>query len=844
VNDRDRERFDKFTERARKVLSLAQEEAQRFNHNYIGTEHLLLGLVREGDGVAAQVLKNLGVELTKVRSAVEFIIGRGDRIVLGEIGLTPRAKKVIELAVDEARRLNHHYIGTEHLLLGLVREGEGIAAGVLESLGVNLEKVRTQTIQVLSQSGSHGERTDSKHSKTPTIDQMGIDLTAHARAGKLDPVIGRETEIERVIQILSRRQKNNPALIGEPGVGKTAIAEGLAQKIVAGEVPETLAGKRLLTLDVGSLVAGTKYRGEFEERLKKIIEEIRSSGDCIIFIDEVHTLVGAGAAEGAVDAANILKPALSRGELQCIGATTLDEYRKYIEKDAALQRRFQEVIVRESTVEETIEILKGIREKYEQHHRLTISDDALKAAAEMASRYITDRFLPDKAIDLIDEAASRVRMQRSLAPLNLKEAMRGLEAVLHEKEAAIQAQDYEHAAALRDREVKLRDRIAKLESGWHHEQGNEKPTVGEEDIAQIVSMWTGIPVMRIAQEESARLLQMEEGLHKRVIGQEEAIETIARAVRRARAGLKDPKRPIGSFIFMGPTGVGKTELAKALAEFMFGSEDALIKIDMSEFMERHAAARLVGAPPGYVGYEEGGQLTEAVRRKSYSVILLDEIEEAHPDVFNMLLQILEDGKLTDAKGRTVDFRNTIVIMTSNVGASLLNREAAIGFTQGKDRAKAAQNEYDLMKDKVLGELKNTFKPEFLNRIDAIIVFHSLRQEHVRRIVDLMLARVRTQLTEQQVELIVGDEAKDFLVEKGYDPQYGARPLRRTIQNLVEDPLAEGLLQGKYHPGDIVEAMKQDGTLTLEVQERRESLLEQLPPPPEAALSAGDSESSR
>ena len=838
MNDRDR--FDKFTERARKVLSLAQEEAQRFNHNYIGTEHLLLGLVREGDGVAAKVLSNLGVELNKVRSAVEFIIGRGDRIVLGDIGLTPRAKKVIELAVDEARRLNHHYIGTEHLLLGLVREGEGIAAGVLESLGVNLEKVRTQTIQVLSQSGStHSEGGREKHSKTPTIDQMGIDLTAQARANKLDPIIGREKEIERVIQILSRRQKNNPALIGEPGVGKTAIVEGLAQRIVSGEVPETLIGKRLLTLDVGSLVAGTKYRGEFEERLKKIIEEIRSSQDCVIFIDEVHTLVGAGAAEGAVDAANILKPALSRGELQCIGATTLDEYRKYIEKDAALQRRFQEVIVRESSVEETVQILKGIREKYEAHHRLTITDDALKAAAEMGSRYITDRFLPDKAIDLIDEASSRVRMQRSLAPLNLKEAMRGLEAVLREKDEAIQNQDYEQAAELRDREVKLRDRIAKLESGWHRDQGNEKPIVGEEDIAQIVSMWTGIPVMRIAQEESARLLEMEGALHKRVIGQEEAIETISRAVRRARAGLKDPKRPIGSFIFMGPTGVGKTELAKTLAEFMFGSEDALIKIDMSEFMERHAAARLVGAPPGYVGYEEGGQLTEAVRRKSYSVILLDEIEKAHPDVFNMLLQILEDGKLTDAKGRTVDFRNTIVIMTSNVGATQLNRQAAIGFTQGKDQSKAQQAEYDAMKDKVLGELKNTFKPEFLNRIDAIIVFHSLRQEHVRQIVDLMLARVRTQLTEQQVELLVPEDAKDFLVTKGYDPQYGARPLRRTIQNLVEDPLAEGLLQGKFRPGDIVEAQAKDGTIVLEVHERREDLLRQLPPPPEAALSAGD-----
>src|SRR5690242_9891460 len=836
------DRFDKFTDRARKVLTLAQDEAQRFNHNYIGTEHLLLGLVREGEGVAARVLENMNVELAKVRTAVEFIIGRGDRPVVGEVGLTPRAKRVIELAIDEARRLGHNYIGTEHLLLGLVREGEGIAAGVLESLGVNLDKVRHEVIRVLSQSSSASPAAETKRaSKTPTVDQLGINLTEAARAGKLDPVIGREKEIERVIQILSRRLKNNPALIGEPGVGKTAIAEGLAQKIIAGEVPETLAGKRLLTLDVGSLVAGTKYRGEFEERLKKIIEEIRSSGDCIIFIDELHTLVGAGAAEGAVDAANILKPALSRGELQCIGATTLDEYRKYIERDAALQRRFQEVIVREPTVEETIEILKGIRERYEQHHRLVITDEALKAATEMANRYITDRFMPDKAIDLIDEAASRVRMQNSLAPLNLKEAMKGLESVLREKEAAIQQQEYELAAELRDREVKLRERIAKLESGWHKERGTDKPTVGEEEIAQIVSMWTGIPVMRIAQEESQRLLQMEDALHARVIAQNEAIEKIARAVRRARAGLKDPKRPIGSFIFMGPTGVGKTELAKTLAEFMFGSEDALIKIDMSEFMERHAAARLVGAPPGYVGYEEGGQLTEAVRRKSYSVILLDEIEKAHPDVFNMLLQILEDGKLTDAKGRTVDFRNTIVIMTSNVGANLLNREAAIGFMQGRDKAKAAQNEYELMKGKVLGELKNTFKPEFLNRIDEVIVFHSLRMEEMYSIVDLLLNRVRVQLTEQQIELVVPQVSKDFLIVKGFDAQYGARPLRRTIQRMVEDPLAEGLLEGKFHPGDLVEAIVLDNELVLQVRNR----IEQLPPPatPEAALSAGGENSS-
>src|SRR5436853_4205332 len=600
---------------------------------------------------------------------------------------TERARKVLQLAQEEAQRLNHNYIGTEHLLLGLVREGEGIAAGVLERLVVSLDKVRQQVNYVLNQSSTYSQQESRHSSKTPVIDQLGMDLTAAARANKLDPCIGREKELERVIQILSRRTKNNPALVGEPGVGKTAIVEGLAQRIASGDAPETLMGKRLLTLDIGSLVAGTKYRGEFEERLKKIIEEVRSSGNCVLFIDELHTLVGAGAAEGAVDAANILKPSLARGELQCIGATTLDEYRKYIERDAALERRFQPVLVEEPTIEETIQILQGIRDRYEEHHKVAITDDAVKASAELSSRYITDRFLPDKAIDLIDEAASRVRMQNSLAPLNLKEAMKGLESVLREKEAAIQQQEYELAAELRDREVKLRDRISKLESGWHKDRGNEKPTVGEEEIAQIVSMWTGIPVMRIAQEESQRLLQMEDALHSRVIGQNEAIEKIARAVRRARAGLKDPKRPIGSFIFMGPTGVGKTELAKTLAEFMFGSEDALIKIDMSEFMERHAAARLVGAPPGYVGYEEGGQLTEAVRRKSYSVILLDEIEKAHPEAFNMLLQIMEDGSLADAKGRRVDFRNTIIIMTSNVGADVINRDLSIGFSSRKDSEK-------------------------------------------------------------------------------------------------------------------------------------------------------------
>src|SRR6516164_924115 len=829
----DKERFDKFTERARKVLSLAQDEAQRFNHNYIGTEHLLLGLVREGEGVAARVLENMNVELPKVRTAVEFIIGRGDRPVVGEVGLTPRAKRVIELAIDEARRLGHNYIGTEHLLLGLVREGEGIAAGVLESLGVNLDKVRHEVIRVLSQSSAAGPSQETKRaSKTPTVDQLGINLTEAARVGKLDPVIGREKEIERVIQILSRRTKNNPALIGEPGVGKTAIAEGLAHRIVNGDVPETLLNKRVLTLDIGSLVAGTKYRGEFEERLKKIIEELRNTNDAVLFIDELHTLVGAGAAEGAIDAANILKPPLARGELQCIGATTLDEYRKYIERDAALERRFQPVIVEEPTLEQTVDILMGIRERYEQHHKVTITDDAVRAAADLSIRYITDWHLPDKAIDLIDEAASRVRLRHASAPPELREAQKELERITKEKDAAINNQEYEEAATLRESEATARETVDALRAEWQSQVSSDQPSVDEEEIAQVVAMWTGIPVTRIAQEESERLLHMEEALHGRVIGQQEAIETVSKAVRRARAGLKDPKRPIGSFIFLGPTGVGKTELAKALAEFMFGSEDALIKIDMSEFMERHAAARLVGAPPGYVGYEEGGQLTEAVRRKSYSVVLLDEIEKAHPDVFNMLLQILEDGKLTDAKGRPVDFRNTIIIMTSNVGAALLNREAAIGFAQTKDKDKAAQSDYDRMKDKVLGELKNTFKPEFLNRIDAVIVFHSLRQEHVRQIVDIMLMRVRTQLTEQQIELLAGDEAKDFLMTKGYDPLYGARPLRRTIQNLIEDPLAEGLLQGKYRSGDIVEAVAKDGTIDLVVHERHDDILRQLPAPPE------------
>ncbi len=815
------DRFDKFTERARKVLQLAQEEAQRFNHNYIGTEHLLLGLVREGEGVAAKVLGNLGVELNKVRSAVEFIIGRGDRTVAGDIGLTPRAKKVIELSVDEARRLNHHYIGTEHLLLGLVREGEGIAAGVLESLGVSLDKVRSQVIYVLNQSAAYSQEgqgtAHGKSSKTPVIDQLGMDLTAAARAGKLDPVIGRSKEIERVVQILSRRTKNNPALIGEPGVGKTAIVEGLAQRIASGDVPETLMGKRLLTLDIGSLVAGTKYRGEFEERLKKIIEEVKNSGNCVLFIDELHTLVGAGAAEGAVDAANILKPSLARGELQTIGATTLDEFRKYIERDAALERRFQPVLVEEPSIEDTIEILKGIKERYEQHHRLEISDEAIKAAAELGSRYVPDRFMPDKAIDLVDEAASRVRMQRASAPPSLKEVMRSLESVQNEKESAIAAQQYELAAEYRDREAQLRSKLEGLEQGWQAEQGKDKPVVTAEDIAQVVAMWTGIPVMQIAEEESSRLLKMEDALRERVKGQDEAILTVAKAVRRARAGLGDPRRPNGAFIFLGPTGVGKTELVRALAEFMFGTEETMVKIDMSEFMERHSVARLVGAPPGYIGYEEGGQLTEAVRRKPYSVVLLDEIEKAHPEVFNILLQIMDDGRLTDAKGRKVDFRNTIIIMTSNAGAELIRRETGLGFHKSESQ-QSAQEQYDRMKDKVLQEMRKLFRPEFLNRIDATVVFRALGRDQIRAIVDLMLSRTQKQLTEQRLVMEATDAAKDLLMEKGFDSVFGARPMRRAIQNLIEDPLAEGLLHGRFQPGDTVLVDRGGDDLTLETKQ--------------------------
>ena len=799
------DRFDKFTDRARKVLTLAQDEAQRFNHNYIGTEHLLLGLVREGEGVAARVLENMNVELPKVRTAVEFIIGRGDRPVVGEVGLTPRAKRVIELAIDEARRLGHNYIGTEHLLLGLVREGEGIAAGVLESLGVNLDKVRHEVIRVLSQSTSASPAQETKRSsKTPTIDQLGVNLTDAARAGRLDPVIGRDKEIERVIQILSRRTKNNPALIGEPGVGKTAIVEGLAQRITTGDVPDTLLNKRVLTLDIGSLIAGTKYRGEFEERLKKIIEELRSTNDVVLFIDELHTIVGAGAAEGAIDAANILKPPLSRGELQCIGATTLDEYRKYIEKDAALERRFQPIMVDEPTLEQTIAILLGIRERYEEHHKVRITDAAVRSAADLSIRYITDRHLPDKAVDLIDEAASRVRLRNSSTPPEIKEAAKGLDEVTRKKDEAINRQDYEVAADLRDREAAAREDLDRVRAEWRAQLDANLPDVTEEDIAQVVAMWTGIPVARIAQEESERLLHMEDSLHGRVIGQDEAITNVSKAVRRARAGLKDPRRPIGSFIFLGPTGVGKTELAKGLAEFLFGSEDALIKIDMSEFMERHNVSRLVGAPPGYVGFEEGGQLTEAVRRKSYAVVLLDEIEKAHPEVFNILLQILEDGQLTDAKGRRVDFRNSVIIMTSNVGAASLLRDTSLGFRPVTVTAEQkSDQQYERMKTKVLDQLKTTFRPEFLNRVDSVVVFRSLSVEEIRAIVDLMLARVRERLHGQEIDLEVSPEAKDHLIKLGYDADFGARPLRRVIQNLIEDPLAEAILLGRFGPGQTI-----------------------------------------
>ena len=794
-------RFEKFSERARRVLSLAQEEAGELNHNYIGTEHVLLGLAREPEGVGTRVLVSLGVDLSKIRSAVTFIIGRGQKQPTSDVGLTPRAKKVIELAVDEAREMSHHYIGTEHLLIGLLREGDGVAAGVLESLGVTLDKVRQETQRILSQSG--GQPGSKSGTRTPTLDQLGVDLTHLAREGDLDPVIGRQQEIERVVQILSRRTKNNPVLIGEPGVGKTAIVEALAQRIVSSDIPDSLSGARLVTLDMGALVAGTKYRGEFEERLKKVVDEIRAAKNIILFIDEMHTLVGAGAAEGAVDASNILKPSLARGELQTIGATTLDDYRRYVERDPALERRFQPVRVEEPSSDDTAAILRGVKSQYEEHHSLTITDEAVEAAASLASRYIADRFLPDKAIDLIDEAASRVRIRASSMPLSVKEAMRALERVRAEKDNAVAAANFDFAAEMREREVSLAERIARLEQEWQNEQQTATPEVTEEDIAQVVSMWTNIPVTRLAAEESERLLHMEEVMHDRIIGQHEAIINVSKAVRRARAGLKDPRRPIGTFLFLGPTGVGKTELVRALSEFMFGSEDSLIRLDMSEFMERHTVARLVGAPPGYVGFDEGGQLTEAVRRKSYCVILFDEIEKAHPEVFNILLQIFDDGHLTDAKGRKVDFRNAIIVMTSNIGAEVIKKNSNIGFSYAKDETDVRTKSYERMKDKVLDEVKQFFRPEFLNRIDAQVVFHSLEREHIRRIVDLMMKDVEKQLETKKISIEATDALRDYIGEKGYDETYGARPLRRVIQDLIEDRLSDDILAGTIEEGGSV-----------------------------------------
>lgn len=803
--------FGRFTERAQKVLSLAQEEAVRLGHNNIGTEHILLGLIREGEGIAAKALIALGLGLEKIQDEVEALIGRGQEQPTN-IAYTPRAKKVIELSMDEARKLGHTYVGTEHILLGLIREGEGVAARVLNNLGVSLNKARQQVLQLLGSSEvvstNHGNTTNAN---TPTLDGLARDLTAYAKDGNLDPVIGRSKEIERVIQVLSRRTKNNPVLIGEPGVGKTAIAEGLAQKIINNEIPETLRDKRVMTLDMGSVVAGTKYRGEFEDRLKKIMDEIRQAGNIILFIDELHTLIGAGGAEGAIDASNILKPALARGELQCIGATTLDEYRKYIEKDAALERRFQPITVDQPSPEEAIQILHGLRDRYEAHHRVKITDEAIEQAVKLSDRYITDRFLPDKAIDLIDEASSKVRLRSYTVPPDLKKLESKLDDIRKEKDAAVQSQEFEKAASLRDTEQKLREELDSTKNEWKEKQGRTDSEVTPEDIAQVVASWTGIPVVKLAEEETERLLKMESILHDRVIGQEEAVKAVSRAIRRARAGLKDPKRPMGSFIFLGPTGVGKTELARALAEAMFGDENAVIRIDMSEYMEKHSTSRLVGAPPGYVGYEEGGQLTEKVRRKPYSVVLLDEIEKAHPEVFNILLQVLEDGRLTDSKGRTVDFRNTLIIMTSNVGADTIKKNSSLGFTAAHDAGK----DYNNMKDKVMSELKKSFRPEFLNRIDEIIVFHSLEEQHIAQIVTLMADDLRKRLKEQEVDFILTDKAKAFLAKEGFDPTYGARPLRRAIQKHIEDRLSEELLRGQISKGDSLTIDEKDGELTVE-----------------------------
>ncbi len=807
--------FERFTEKAIKVIMLAQEEARRLGHNFVGTEQILLGLIGEGTGVAAKVLKSMGVNLKDARIEVEKIIGRGSGFVAVEIPFTPRAKRVLELSLEEARQLGHNYIGTEHLLLGLIREGEGVAARVLENLGVDLSKVRTQVIRMLGETAEVAAGGGSSgRTKTPTLDEFGSNLTQMASEGKLDPVVGRQNEIERVIQILGRRTKNNPVLIGEPGVGKTAIAEGLAQRIANRDIPDILEDKRVVTLDIGLLVAGTKYRGEFEERLKKIMDEIRQAGNVVLVIDEVHTLIGAGAAEGAIDAANILKPALARGELQCIGATTLDEYRKHIERDAALERRFQPVMVGEPSVDETIEILYGLRERYEQHHKLKILDEALEAAAKLSDRYISDRFLPDKAIDLIDEAGSRVRLINSQLPPAAKELDKELRQILKQKDDAVRAQDFDKAGELRDREMDIKKQIRDIASGKKNEDGGDEPQVNSEDIAHIVASWTGVPVNKLTESESEKLMHMEDTLHQRLIGQEDAVKSVSRAIRRARVGLKNPNRPIASFIFSGPTGVGKTELTKALAAYFFGSEDAMIRLDMSEYMERHTVSKLIGSPPGYVGYNEGGQLTEAVRRRPYTVVLFDEIEKAHPDIFNMLLQILEDGRLTDAKGRTVDFKNTLLIMTSNIGSKVIEKGGGgLGFEFSDNQSEA---QYNRIRSLVNEELKQYFRPEFLNRLDEIIVFRQLNKEEVKEISEILLREVFARLVEKNIALTVTDKFKERLVEEGYNPSYGARPLRRAIMRLLEDVMAEEILSGRLKEGSsAVVDIDEDGKVVVQ-----------------------------
>ena len=792
--------FERFTDRARRVVVLAQEEARLLSHNYIGTEHLLLGLIHEGEGLAAKSLESLGVTLEQVRAQVEEMIGVGTATPQGHIPFTPRAKKVLELSLREALQLGHNYIGTEHILLGLLREGEGVAAQVLMKLNLDLAKVRQTVLQQMQgMSQPEGKQGGEAPSGSLVLDQFGRNLTALAAQAKLDPVIGREQEIERVMQILSRRNKNNPVLIGEPGVGKTAIVEGLAQRIVKQEVPETLKGKQIYTLDLGALVAGSRYRGDFEERLKKVLKEIKQRGDIILFIDELHTLVGAGAAEGAIDAASILKPMLARGELQTVGATTLSEYRKHLEKDAALERRFQPIQVSEPSVTDTIEILKGLREQYEQHHQVVITDEGIVAAANLADRYITDRFLPDKAIDLIDESGSRMRMRRLSKPKELKEIDDELQTIREQRTKAMESQDFDSAQQLKEREQALTTDRKEREEAWKTQEGEFHGVIGEEEVAEVLAVWTGIPVQSLTEEESAKLLRMEEELHKQYVGQEEAVKAVSRAIRRARAGLKDPKRPAGSFIFLGPSGVGKTKLAKTLAEFLFGDEDALIQLDMSEYMEKHTVSRLVGSPPGYVGYEEGGQLTESVRRRPYSVVLFDEIEKAHFDVFNVLLQILEDGRLTDAQGHHVDFKNTVIIMTSNLGTRDLTRARGIGFTTDN----TDELPYDRMKEKVMSELKNSFRPELLNRIDEVIVFPALSKEQVKDIVDLLIVQAQEQLRSRGMALELTEAAKELLAEKGYDPALGARPLRRTIQRLVEDPLSEKVLWKEFKPGQTI-----------------------------------------